>query len=206
MNKTNQIPSENKAEDLRMAYQEVCTSYHAIDDFRAKLLGLLPLVSGVGIFFLFNDALTDPSKRTFASQFLGPIGIFGCVVTLGLFFYELRGIQRCNGLIAVGRRIESLLGIEGQFTHRPPQIAGFIGNTFVARVIYLAVLAAWTFVALVFVWPQGAWLITLLVFVVGFAGSYALNLSVKLEKKSDGHKELLQDGNILNPKVQKTSH
>lgn len=193
MSKTNQVLPESQAEDLRMAYHEVCTSYHAIDDFRAKLLGLLPLVSGVGIFFLLSDTLTDTSKRAFASQFLGPVGIFGCVVTIGLFFYELRGIQRCTRLIAVGKKIEGQLGIEGQFTHHPPQIAGVIGNTLAARVIYSAVLAAWMFVAWVFVWSQGAWLITLLVFFVAFAGSYAFNLSVKVEKRPGDHKELLQE-------------
>ncbi len=113
--------------------------------------------------------------------------------TIGLFFYDLRGIQRCKGLIAVGKKIEGQLGIEGQFTHRPPQIAGFIGNTLAARVIYSAVLAAWMFVAWVFVWSQGAWLITLLVFFVAFAGSYAFNLSVKLEKRPGDHEELLQE-------------
>jgi hypothetical protein len=29
---------------LKVAYTEVCNSYHSIDDFRAKLLGFLPLV------------------------------------------------------------------------------------------------------------------------------------------------------------------
>jgi hypothetical protein len=42
MNETSQLSQENKAQNLRMAYQEVCTSFHAIDDFRAKMLGLLP--------------------------------------------------------------------------------------------------------------------------------------------------------------------
>ena len=202
MGETNQLSQENKAQSLRMAYQEVCTSFHSIDDFRAKLLGLLPLVSGVGIFFLLNGTFTDTSKRAFVSQFLGPIGIFGCIVTIGLFFYELRGIQWCARLIAVGKNLESQLGIEGQFTHRPPKIAGVIGNTLAARVIYSAVFAAWLYVALVFVWPQRVWLISLLVFFVVFVGSYAFNLSAQLEKKSDSHKELLLEEKLLNPKVQ----
>lgn len=29
-------------------YEEVCRGYHAIHDFRAKLLALLPLASGFG--------------------------------------------------------------------------------------------------------------------------------------------------------------
>jgi hypothetical protein len=31
----------SKNEDLRMAYQQVCSSHNAIADFRAKLLGFL---------------------------------------------------------------------------------------------------------------------------------------------------------------------
>jgi hypothetical protein len=35
---------------LRHQYEEVCRSYHAIDDFRAKLLAVLPIGGGaVGI-------------------------------------------------------------------------------------------------------------------------------------------------------------
>jgi hypothetical protein len=39
---------------LTSAYAEVCRSYERIDDFRAKLLGFLPLVSGVGLFLLLE--------------------------------------------------------------------------------------------------------------------------------------------------------
>ena len=38
-----------KSEDEFKIYDQICTSYHAIDDFRAKLLGLIPLVTGAGI-------------------------------------------------------------------------------------------------------------------------------------------------------------
>ena len=202
MNEPNPVLPENKAEALRMAYQEICTSIHTYDDFRSKLLGLLPLISGISIFFLLSDTLTDTSKRDFASQFLGPVGFFGCVVTIGLFFYELRGLQISNGFVEVGKKIEGQLGIEGQFTHRPPKIAGFIGYTLAARVIYPAVLAAWVFVAMVLLWPQGAWLIALLVFFLAFAGSYTFNLSVTLEKRPDDHKGVLQEEKLLDPKAQ----
>jgi hypothetical protein len=40
---------------LRAAYTEVCQSYERIDDFRAKLLGFLPLVSGTGLFLLLKE-------------------------------------------------------------------------------------------------------------------------------------------------------
>jgi len=208
---TNQLPPDHEAlrhQDLRRVYQEVCTSYHAIDDFRAKLLGLLPLVSGTGIFFLLNGTFTDATKRAFAGMFLVPLGLFGFVVTIGLFFYELRGIQKCNGLIAVGKKIEAMLDINGngQFTQREDAVAGFIGKTLAARVIYPAVLAAWIFVALVSIWPQGAWWVALLVFFIAFGGSYTLNLKVKLEEEPNTHRESSKKGNIIDPNVQRTLH
>ena len=43
------------SENVRAVYSEFCTSYHAIDDFRAKFLGLLP--TGTGIFLLIPELL-----------------------------------------------------------------------------------------------------------------------------------------------------
>jgi len=96
-------------EVLKLAYQEVCASYHAIDSFRGTLLGLLPLASGAGILLLVNNGQVDTSKTTVAMQYAAPIGIFGFVVALGLFFYELNGIRRCNQLITDGQRLEEEL-------------------------------------------------------------------------------------------------
>jgi hypothetical protein len=44
--------SDEKNENLKTVYQQLCESYRAIDDFRAKLLGFLPLATGTGIFLL----------------------------------------------------------------------------------------------------------------------------------------------------------
>lgn len=63
-----------KNENLRLAYQQVCSSHNAIADFRAKLLGFLPLASGAGIFLLLNDNIT---KIGFAKQYLSPMGFSG---------------------------------------------------------------------------------------------------------------------------------
>jgi hypothetical protein len=43
---------------------------------------------------------------------------------------------------------EDQMGIRGQFKKRPREVAGFINEPFAAGVIYPAVLAAWTFLAL----------------------------------------------------------
>jgi hypothetical protein len=134
--------SSDKEAALTTAYQEVCTSYHAIDDVRIRLMGLLPLVSGAGIVVLLRPDVLDLEDKYYP-----PIGIFGFLVTLGLLLFEVRGVQQCYALIALGKDIEKSLHIEAQFTHRPKQLVG-LGKTSAARVIYPAVLAAWTFITL----------------------------------------------------------
>src|SRR5947209_20599431 len=106
-------------DNLRAAYQELCTSYRAIDDFRAKLLGFLPLATGTGIFLLLCN-FKDVSKLDFCTpetkSFLVGVGAFGFFITLGLFFYEIYGIQKCGALIEAGRRLEGALRLDnGQF-------------------------------------------------------------------------------------------
>ncbi|MDQ3061874.1 MAG: hypothetical protein M3R14_03280 [Acidobacteriota bacterium] len=135
---------ELNAENLRSVYSEVCKSYHAIADFRAKLLALLPIASGAG-------GLLILAEKDAVKNYLGPIGVFGAAVTLGLFVYELRGIQRCKALIEVGKDMETLMGVaKGQFGSRPKGIAGgLIGSETAGWIVYLTVLAAWCYLAIV---------------------------------------------------------
>src|SRR5215216_2596040 len=95
---------EIKPEDLRIVYSEVCRSYHAIADFRAKLLALLPIASGAGGLLILG-------QKEKLNEYLGPIGVFGAAVTLGLSVDELRGIQRCKALIKAGKALETKMGV-----------------------------------------------------------------------------------------------
>lgn len=54
---------------LRLAYQQACTSYGEITDFRGKLLALLPLATGTGAFLLL-DRGSD----------IAALGAIGCLV------------------------------------------------------------------------------------------------------------------------------
>jgi hypothetical protein len=130
-------------ETLRVEYSEVCKSHGAITEFRAMLLALLPLASGTGIFLLLSEKPVPLDKT-----YLGPIGLFGLVVTLGLFFHELRGIQHCNHLIDRAKKIERLLGLtDGQFTSdKPAHLKDVVGATGAAWLIYPATLLAWLYV------------------------------------------------------------
>src|ERR1017187_4438543 len=80
-------------EDLRAAYQAVCDRHQQIDDFRGKLLALLPIASGAASLLLL-------SKSDAIHKYLTPIGVYGCAVTAGLFLYELYGVEACLQVIA----------------------------------------------------------------------------------------------------------
>jgi len=176
-------------DEILKVYEQLCNSYRAIDDFRAKLLGFLPLATGTGVFLL----ITDQAKIKFIQPLFRPIGAFGFIITLGLFFYELYGIKKCTHLIRAGIELENDLKIRsGQFTKRPPGVALLINEPLAAGVIYPAVLAAWTFLLLAFPQFQDAaqgqtqdtplqfqdaaqwWAIR--VFLVGFAVSFFYDL------------------------------
>ncbi|HEV7889413.1 MAG TPA: hypothetical protein VGP08_02180 [Pyrinomonadaceae bacterium] len=142
-------------------YEEICKSYHALDDFRTKLLGLLPLTSLVGIFGLSTDSLFAKAMPV-SQQLIAFIGIFAAAFTLALFIYEVRGIIRCDGLIKQGKAIERKLKIDGQFCvcvkekeckedeNWVKRVRGYLDATLAACVIYTTVLAAWFFTVLRF--------------------------------------------------------
>jgi hypothetical protein len=60
-------------DNYRAVYQELCNSYRAIDDFRAKLLAFLPFASAAGLFLLLKDEFPDQTKIEAAK--LGPVRI-----------------------------------------------------------------------------------------------------------------------------------
>jgi hypothetical protein len=134
-----QAPPEN----IRMAYQELSKSYQSIIDFRAKLLGFLPLASGASLFALLGNG-TNP-----VPYYAWVAGLFGFAITLGLFFYELRGLQRSAALEHTGRELELELGLgNGQFSVQPAApLHGFVDARGAAWVIYPSVLAAWAYLA-----------------------------------------------------------
>ncbi len=180
--------TEQTKEELKTAYAEVCQSYHLIDDFRAKLLGFLPLVSGTGIFLLFSD--TFIKNTNLSSKYLPVIGIFGSVVTLGLLFYELRGIQRCIRLRFVGEKLEESMHLQGQFKHWPHSIGRFINEPIAAGIIYSMVLAAWVYVSLISSWPSVAVWVAVAVFLIGLIGAWYFYHYVTHKEEKKWHQVL----------------
>ena len=131
-------------------YAQLCASYYAIDDFRMKLLGMLPLASGGILAFLIDDKkfALDHGFLPEVNDLLPFIGTLGFLATLGLFAFEIFGIRICTSLICVGAYLERQLGkAHGQFSDHPDAVLNFIAEPLAAGIIYPAVMAARIYVA-----------------------------------------------------------
>jgi hypothetical protein len=137
--------ADDRATTLRTLYQEICATHNSIADFRAKLLAFLPIASGSSVFLLLGKLNGGDRKLLLA------VGLFGFIVTLGLFMYELRGIEDCTALRRHGIAIEEALGVHedtGQFRYWPGGKGNLVDEVGAAWIVYVAVLATWIFVAL----------------------------------------------------------
>jgi hypothetical protein len=174
-------------ESLLKVYSEICDSYHAIDDFRMKLLGFLPLASVAGVLLLGKDMPAPEAKL------IGYACFFASVFTLSLFLYEIRGIIRSDGLIKRGEEIEQLLNINGQFLQCKEEaqpasspkltdrIRRYMNTTVASCLIYSLVFAFWMFLALRFAYNIQVYGCALSAVGVGILIGVAAYLVVRLE-------------------------
>jgi hypothetical protein len=128
-------------------YEQICNSHAGIADFRAKLLALLPIASGTGIFLLLQQTPSPPKL----DPSLAAAGLFGFVVTLGLFLYELRGIEDCVLLRRRASYIEehwlNVTPEGGHYLGRPPgRLRGGVSEIGAGLVVYISVMASWLYV------------------------------------------------------------
>jgi hypothetical protein len=123
------------------AYGQVGDNYRAIDELRLKLLGLLPLATGAGVFLLLRD-------NRISADLAVAVGVFGMVATVSLYFYELHGVEKCAHFIHRGQQLERELGVRGSFTSRPQHIFGVVSELLPTMLIYPAALGGWLFLAL----------------------------------------------------------
>lgn len=134
-------------------YTEVAKAHQATIDFRQKLLAALPVLSGGGIGLLLANAAGENGLEPWM---LSVLGLFGVLVSFGLFLYEIRNIQECKCLIERGAALEALAGAPtGQFMFRPPKLAlrkalglgnpkrGWISIAMASHIVYITVIVAW---------------------------------------------------------------
>jgi hypothetical protein len=93
-------------------YKEVCENIRASDDMSFQLLKLVPAIAGVaaGALSLFEKTASALSLPCGAKVFLAVVGF---LITLGIFLWEMRNVQKCNWLIERAQELECrLLEIE----------------------------------------------------------------------------------------------
>jgi hypothetical protein len=122
-------------------YTEICSDIRATDEISFKLLGLVPIVSGAAFVTLFfrEDLAAKP-------PLLVTLALFAALITLGLFRWELRNIQRCEWLRRRAKALEKGLAVAdtdpAQLASQPEPPLG-IGKTEAEKWIYSITILAW---------------------------------------------------------------
>ena len=121
-------------------YDVLQASIKETDEISFKLLGLVPLVNGAA---LLTAVLGIGSSQTLAIIVLS---LFGAVVTLGLFWWELRNIGYCLWFIALAESFEATVlaqvGVAEEVRKRPAA-PGNVGKRNAEKLIYSTVVVSW---------------------------------------------------------------
>lgn len=137
-------PNQFHQEALKLIYQEVCNTYRHIEDFRTKVLGLLPIFTGTS----FLTSIFTQQQKGSLPKLLIPIGALGILVTLGLFCYEVENLKRSALLAKRGQALEMAMNIQGIFSVHPRSL---FNKRNAAGLIYSSSVSAWLCLGL---WPS----------------------------------------------------
>ena len=91
--------------DLLEIYKDITTNIRTTDETSFKLLGLVPLGSGIGAGALTLMKELDALGR-YPDAAMAGFSLVGALITFGLFRWELRNIQKCNWFISRAARLE----------------------------------------------------------------------------------------------------
>lgn len=158
-------------------YTEVSSNYRAIDDIRLRLLALLPLATGAGVLVLLG-------AHSVSAAIGVPVGVFGMVVTVSLYFYELHGVEKCAHFIDAGAKLEEDLKVRGSFVNRPHNIFGVVSELLPSAFIYPASFAGWLFLALYHAGGIVRGAVTIAVFIAGVALSLGVIFVMETKRPS----------------------
>jgi hypothetical protein len=163
-------PAYPAPDDLREVYQELGTAYHAIEDFRGKLLGLLPFVTASSFAATF---LGDPTTKASLLKLVLSFGLLGALVTLGLFMHELNNLRRLEWLRREGYELEKRMNLDG-YGFFAPQPESLFNARNAAGLIYSTTFAGWICLGLWFALPGVAIYVSLVVYLASLLFSLPL--------------------------------
>ena len=107
MSETRYDDDATKATDQVIAlYHDLIANIKTTDDISFKLLGTVPLLSGIGSGAL---SLLLKSGHSLNDYTVLALSLVGCAITFGLYKWELRNIQRCAWFISRAAKIEQRL-------------------------------------------------------------------------------------------------
>jgi hypothetical protein len=121
-------------------YDAIRSGIRDTDDISFKLLGLVPLVSGVG---LLTVVLGDAEPNL---SMIVVLSLFGAIVTLGFFFWEIRNVQTCLWLIDYAKVLEQKMlasaGLPTGIAERPKAPRG-VGKRTAEKIVYATTVLTW---------------------------------------------------------------
>jgi len=133
-------PTASEPLTLAKMYDVLQAGIKETDQTSFKLLGLVPLVNGAA---LLTAVLGIGSSRAPA---IFVLSLFGAVVTLGLFWWELRNIRYCLWYIKLTESFEvpllGQIGVPEQLRTRPAAPGG-MGKRKAEKLIYSTVILSW---------------------------------------------------------------
>ena len=144
---------EKDLDTLKIDYDHTVQYIFHLSDIRFKLLGLLPVATGIA--FSFTDIDTAPINSLI-------VGILGLLVSIGVLFYDQRNSEIYDSLISRARALERKMGLVqskpsetlgGTFTNRPTRGRKLFGFVLMwhdrgLALIYAAVIWVWLFIVI----------------------------------------------------------
>lgn len=112
---------------LKVDYEKTTAYIFHLSEIRFKLLGLLPVVTGIAFFF---------SEQKLSPEGIFVIGVLGMIVTAGILFYDQRNTEIYERLIARAKGLEKKMQLPpvidaeengGVFSNRPGRGRMFLG-------------------------------------------------------------------------------
>lgn len=144
------VHTEPTIDTMTAQYTEICSTHSNITDFRGKLLALFPIVGAGGLLIVIGKTYSDSPDTNQMPETLTPVAVFALFITVGLFLYELRQIKECLTLRQQAAAIEDWLRVPpgvAQFRDNPRLTGGAIGAELGSWVVYVTLIATWTYIA-----------------------------------------------------------